>query len=631
MGITRKGIKTIIYRWLIAILLISFILAAALGIFFQNSFSKRQAFTLLGEYIDDFENDWDLNAEIYSYVEEFFGEEVLSDRETYLQNNKLRGLITANFGSISEITVIDTDGIVVASSDPDMLGVNFFSDESLDAFRCLFEGEDYYAQNFDAASRDILYAGSPFYDGQGIILIGFDEAARRDHITSGLYNRVTNSRIGVTGYLLVCHPDKTVNGASRNLDIEEEVPFEKPELLPESDGEIQETITELYGQNVYVSALKEPDYYLVAVYPTDEADNLREKNNALFVGIFLIVFPILFIFLLKLINNHIISQVKDIHGSVKNIAAGNLDERANAGGSMEFCDLSRGINGTVEKLEDMIQQAKDQMAEDLMNARKIQNAAVPKIFPENDAFGIYASMDTAEDVGGDFYDFFMCGEDTLVVVMADVAGKGMPAALYMMRAKTLIRTFAMQGLPVEEVATKANVKLCEDASRDMFVTAWIGYLDLKTGIISYVHAGHTPPVLISDHEASLVKQKTGVEMPCDISRSCHAPQDNNHMVLGGLKKSKYIRQEIRLNPGDSIFLYTDGVSEANDISGKMYGEERLLNLIREKTGDIDATGKNDFCRAGCKMVYDDVQRFADGAKQFDDITMMWLRYVSGDE
>ena len=599
------------------ILLISFAAAAALGFFFQDLFSRRQAFTLLGEYIDDYEGEWDLDAVIKQYVMDFFDDEVLSDRETYLQNEKLEGLISANPGFVSELTVVNPDGIVAASSDPDKIGEQFFVDEYTSSFRCLFEGEDYYAGSFDPnpfteeGAREVLYAGRPFFDGQGIFLLGIDEDARANHIVLDRYTDAYNSRIGMTGYVITCYPDKNINGVSYIADIEGEVPFEKPELLPEKDGEIKNTVTELYGKKSYVSALKKPDYYLVAVYPTDEADDLKEMNNSIFVGLILLVFTSLFIVLIAFINNHIISQVKSIHGSLKKITDGNLKERAGAGGSVEFYGLSNNINDTVEKLEDMIRQAKDQMAEELMNAKRIQESAVPQKFPEHEAFGIFASMNTAESVGGDFYDFFMCGDDTLAFVMADVSGKGMPAALYMMRAKTLIRTYAMQGLPVEEVATKTNIKLCEDATKDMFVTAWLGFLDLNTGVISYVHAGHTFPVLVTKDSVSLVKQKV-------------------NMVLGGLKKVKYVRQEVTLMPGDSIYLYTDGVSEAKDVSGNMYGEDRLLDLIGKKVRDITSPDSNEFCKAAGQMVYEDVQRFTEGAEQYDDITMMWVRFGNVD-
>ena len=168
---------------------------------------------------------------------------------------------------------------------------------------------------------------------------------------------------------------------------------------------------------------------------------------------------------------------------------------------------------------------------ELSVARDIQESAVPTVFPEDDRFELFASMDTAEAVGGDFYDFFMRDENTLVFLMADVSGKGMPAALYMMRAKTLIKTYAEQGLSVDAVATETNKKLCEDASRDMFVTAWIGFLELDTGVLSYVHAGHTLPVLIRGGELADNAEENGVGF---VKKKINT-------VLGGLKKVKYTR------------------------------------------------------------------------------------------
>ena len=140
----------------------------------------------------------------------------------------------------------------------------------------------------------------------------------------------------------------------------------------------------------------------------------------------------------------------------------------------------------------------------------------------------------------------------------------------------------------------------------MFVTAWIGFLDLKTGKISYVDAGHTYPILVGE-DVSFVRKKV-------------------NMVLGGVPASEFMRQEVILRPGDSIFLYTDGVTEAEDPDRKRYGEERLLSLICDQIKNLDIHDDQAFCKAGCQMVMEDVERFSSGADQFDDITMMWIKY-----
>ena len=156
------------------------------------------------------------------------------------------------------------------------------------------------------------------------------------------------------------------------------------------------------------------------------------------------------------------------------------------------------------------------------------------------------------------------------------------------------------------MARQVNLKLCEDAARKMFVTVWLGFLDIRTGLLSYVHAGHTLPVHVGG-EISFVKQKINT-------------------VLGGIKKAKYIRQEIRLLPGESIYLYTDGVTEAFNAAGEMYGEKRLIALIEENRNKLTGLKGNALCKTGCEMVYKSVMEFAGEAPQFDDITMMWVTY-----
>ena len=370
-------------------------------------------------------------------------------------------------------------------------------------------------------------------------------------------------------------------------------------------GEIKNTITTLYGERAYVSAIREPEYYIVNVYPIAEADRCMLQNNVMAVVLFFTILSVFFITFIIVIKRRVIRDVEKTHSELKLITEGDLDVKVDASGSLEFAELSDGINETVGKLKDLIREEDERVKAELQNAKKIQESAVPKVFPKDERFELYASMNTAEAVGGDFYDFFMRDENTLVLVMADVSGKGMPAALYMMRAKTLIRTCAEQGLPVDEIAIEANKRLCEDDSLGMFVTAWIGLLELDTGVLSYVHAGHTMPVLVqrdgaSENAASFVKQEID-------------------MVLGAFEDAGYMRQEIRLAPGDSIFLYTDGVTEANDVNKEMYGEERLLSFITENMSDSS-------CKAACEAVLSDVNSFADGAAQFDDITMMWVKY-----
>ncbi len=246
---------------------------------------------------------------------------------------------------------------------------------------------------------------------------------------------------------------------------------------------------------------------------------------------------------------------------------------------------------------------KNQIESELKVATHIQTSMLPSIFPafpERKDFDIYATMMPAKEVGGDFYDFYLIDSDHLAFLIADVSGKGVPAALFMVIAKTLIKDRAEMGGKADEVMRKVNDLLCESNDEGLFVTAWLGVLSLSSGKLEYVNAGHNPPLLKrKGGEYEYLRAKSG-------------------FVLAGLEGTKYRLNETTLSDGDSIFLYTDGVTEATDLNNNLYGEERLLSTLN-RNADKD-------CRALIDEVKSDVDSFVAGAPQFDDITMVALTY-----
>ena len=216
-------------------------------------------------------------------------------------------------------------------------------------------------------------------------------------------------------------------------------------------------------------------------------------------------------------------------------------------------------------------------------------------------------MITAKEVGGDFYDFYMLNESTIAFLVADVSGKGIPAAMFMMRAKTVIRDLAERGLEPDEIFTIANEKLCENNDAGMFVTAWLGILDTKTGLLKFANAGHNPPLFKrSGEEFSYMKARSG-------------------MLLAGMEGIKYRKNELQLVPGDKLYLYTDGVTEATDNNTELYGEQRLLDFVNSL--------ENIEPESLCKLIKDDVDKFVGTAPQFDDITMLAMNFdaIIGEE
>lgn len=252
----------------------------------------------------------------------------------------------------------------------------------------------------------------------------------------------------------------------------------------------------------------------------------------------------------------------------------------------------------------MVTAEKERISAELDVAAQIQISMLPRIFPafpERKEFDIYATMDPAKEVGGDFYDFFMVDDRHLAIVMADVSGKGVPAALFMVIGKTLIKDHTQPGRDLGEVFTEVNNILCESNDNDMFITAFEGVLDLVTGEFRYVNAGHEMPFIYrKDGEYEAFKIRAG-------------------FVLAGMENIRYKEQVLQLNVGDKIFQYTDGVTEATDNADGLYGMDRLKTALNTKC-------KNKSPEETLKLVKEDIDAFVGDRDQFDDITMFCLEY-----
>ena len=240
---------------------------------------------------------------------------------------------------------------------------------------------------------------------------------------------------------------------------------------------------------------------------------------------------------------------------------------------------------------------------ELRTATQIQAAMLPSIFPpfpERGEFDLYASMDPAKEVGGDFYDFFLIDDDHLCLVMADVSGKGVPAALFMMACKIILANNAKAGKSPAQILTDTNASICANNPEEMFVTVWLGILEISTGKLISANAGHEYPALKKpDGSFELYKDKHG-------------------FVIGGMDGARYREYELQLEPGAKLFVYTDGVPEANDADNAMFGTERMLAALNE-TPEAPA-------ERILKNVRTAVDHFVSGAEQFDDLTMLCMEY-----
>ncbi len=301
---------------------------------------------------------------------------------------------------------------------------------------------------------------------------------------------------------------------------------------------------------------------------------------------------------------HPISQLQS---GVSRIAAGQLDERVTVETEDEIGDLARSVNRMAADLKDHINSLqrvtaeKERIGAELSVATQIQASMLPCLFPafpDRSDFDIYASMDPAKEVGGDFYDFFLVDDDHLCVVIADVSGKGVPAALFMVIAKTLIKNNATNGIAPKAVFEIVNDLLCENNEAGMFVTAFMGCLTLSTCEFRYVNAGHNPP---------LIRRAGGQYqmLPCKPG-----------FVLAGMEGVRYREESMRLGVGDTLVLYTDGVTEAVNPEDELFGDPRLL----EAANAVAAAPPQAFIA----KIKQEITRFARGAEQADDITLLAL-------
>ena len=261
------------------------------------------------------------------------------------------------------------------------------------------------------------------------------------------------------------------------------------------------------------------------------------------------------------------------------------------------------MNEYIRNLEKMTAE-KTRMHAELELAESIQTNMLPNIFPafpERDEFDIYATMDAAKEVGGDFYDFFLIDDDHLAMVIADVSGKGVPAALFMMMSKILVKNYTMTEPDPAEVLAKVNNTICQNNTDDMFVTIWLGILTISTGKVVAANAGHEYPIL----------QKAG--KPFELIKDKHG------FVVGAYGGSKYTNYEFELHTGDMLFVYTDGLAEATNADNEMFGIDRILEVLnRTENGDVQEY----FIEMGIE-----VNAFMQDAPQFDDLTMLGIKII----
>ncbi|MCR5812145.1 MAG: SpoIIE family protein phosphatase [Lachnospiraceae bacterium] len=386
------------------------------------------------------------------------------------------------------------------------------------------------------------------------------------------------------------------------------------------DGKNLQKIKDNLGEGVFIwePPFKDEDEMVCVSFVLDKPKNLymvlalsyeamiQSQGNKIY-EIFLsdvLLFSALFLLIVVLMETLVCRNLKSVNNSLQKIIRGNLDEVVTVRESVELSLLSDDINQTVTTLKGYINEAERRMEEELKLATFIQESALPHVFTfSRKDFEIYALMKPARYVGGDFYDFFFTESNKLALVIADVSGKGIPAALFMMRAKTAILNAARTGKSAAETLYEVNNSLCEGNEAEMFVTAWVGIIDLKTGLMNCANAGHEYPVF------------------CHAGGEYELVRDDHGLVLGAMENAPMKEYALQMQPGDRLFVYTDGVPEAIDKDEKAYGTGRLVDKLNELREEPQ--------KETLEKVHHDIVKFVKEAEQFDDITMLGFTYIGG--
>ncbi|MBR3314537.1 MAG: SpoIIE family protein phosphatase [Atopobiaceae bacterium] len=359
----------------------------------------------------------------------------------------------------------------------------------------------------------------------------------------------------------------------------------------------------------YACARKTSDYLIMAALPSSIVFKERSTTTAWASMLTFVLLLAIYIIAAQLLRRVMVEPIVRTNQTLAKITAGNLDEPVSEVGSVELAMLSAGINVTVDSLKELISEAERRNERDLATAKTIQESALPRTFPpfpDIDAFDIYATMNAAKEVGGDFYDFFLIDDHTLCFLIADVSGKGIPGALFMMAAKTELENYFSTGMPPAEAIASANKRLCANNDAGMFVTVWAATLNWKTGELTYVNAGHNFPLL-----------RKGVGGSWEwFKKRCG-------LFLGTFETAKYRQETLTLEPGDELLLYTDGVNEAFNEAEEEYGNDRLEAFLM---------AHNDSCAQDLvHALRADVAAWAGKAEQSDDVTILALEYGASSE
>ncbi len=498
-----------------------------------------------------------------------------------------------------QIAITDGKGVIRASVPASYQGVDLSADKDGAKFLPCIDTPGYeYVQreNEQLKTTGLQFVGVHRQDAPGFIRVGFrPHYEQRAREATAYGNLAANHRLGTTGRIIAFR-----GGAPLNR---EALPGPAADFLAMPLGELQRM--RFNGEEHFTYALEKNGLRMVGVVPLRDfypagVRNLRSRliaNSMVLAAVFAMVS--------FLLQHFVISRISGINETLRRITEGDTEARVNVASSPEFVRLSTGINSMLDSIKSMNDQSRERIRKELELARFMQRSTLPSTFPafpNHSEFDIYATLLPSATVGGDFYDFFMTDADHLTFMVASVSGTGVPAALFMMRSLSIIRSLACTGQDMQAVLSGANRALCEGRTAEMSLSLFYGTLELSTGVLTCVNAGHEAPLL----------QHLG-------GGSYAEPQLARSPVLGAMEGVPYRSQQLQLAPGDRLLLYTSGLFKAQDANKERFSMQRLLSTLEGEAPTLTDLPN---------LIRKELRRFTEGAPQEHDITLLALEYQS---
>jgi len=596
--------------WLFSFVVSAFILAAASSFYFQTVHSRNYTETIFKANLKEATKQLEIYTGNLNKISELTTHLALVKAHTLAEiikytpkiaNSKKKIAHLAKTLDVDELHISNGQGILINSFPPLEKYKNFnmnSTEQSKEFLKAITDKKFELVQPLrenGAYHKLYQYAGVARLDEAGIIQIGYKPERLIEAMKlADIANVASKFHIGENGFLQIAE-NETYLLKDKKI----------PNITPHNLKINQMFFTEIEGSTYAAFATRYNQYTLVALLPEREIFINSWHMLAFFISANLGIFILIFILISWLLQRLVINGIYDINQSLAKITAGDLDEKVSVHKTEEFTTLSTGINAMLDSLKKAHAESKKKIEAELKAAQDIQLSALPQKFPpfpDHNEFQIYATMQPAKEVGGDFYDFFMLDEKHLAFLVADVSGKGIPAALFMMKTKALLKEKLSIGTPPLKAIQDINEILCENNQNGMFVTLFLAIVELPTGKLFYINAGHNPPLLKrAEGQFEYLKAKS-------------------YFVLGAIAQVRYQASELILGKDDRLFLYTDGITEALNPQKEFFGEKRLKAVLNRTNSDLNIISV-------LATVKKELIEFANNEEQSDDITMLIFHYL----